>query len=67
MLATLNLQATLDAKNADISMNSHSTKSQITGLTNSLDIAKKKLIRNCPSVVKYLFCPVSTKYLFIGP
>jgi len=46
-------------------MTSHPTKFQISGPTNLLDIAKKKLKRKCPSVVKFLLCPVSTKYYLI--
>jgi len=46
-------------------MASHPTKFQISGLTNLLDIAKRKLKRKCPSVDKFLLCPVSTKYYLI--
>jgi hypothetical protein len=56
MLVTLDLQAILYTKYADISMNFHPTKYQVSGPTNSLDIAKRKSKRNCPSVAKFLLC-----------
>jgi hypothetical protein len=65
MLVTLDLQAIFYTKYAEFSMKFHPTKYKDSGPTNSLDIAKRKRKRNCPSVVKFLVCIVSTKYYLI--
>lgn len=65
MLVTLDLQAILYTKYAHISMNFHPRKYQASGSTNSLDIAKWKRKRSCPSIFKYVLCIVSTKYYLI--
>jgi len=65
MLVTLDLQAILYTKYTHISMNFHATKHQASGPINSLNIAKRKRKRSCPSVVKYVLCIVSTKYYLI--
>ena len=65
MLVTLYLETILNRKYANISMTSHPTKFHISGPNNSLDNAKWKLARNFHSVVKFLFCTLSTKYYLI--
>ena len=55
MLVTLDLLAIFYTKYADISMKFHPTKYQVSGLTNSLDIAKRKRKKIVPRLSSFYF------------